>query len=124
MSIIHRHGAKFIEILVRGGSDFKGHVMSHGFRGAKGLRMKFAGSATEEIKELTFLLYFGIAGDESAERVEMCLDAESVWGLEGGKFFGFHVAALMNPVIQLGLLCIGEFKQSAIGAGLHEVSGK
>ena len=115
---------KFIEVLLRGRGDIKGHLVSLGFRGAKGLRMKFAGGAAEEIKELTFLLRFGIAGDESAKRVEMSLDAESVWRRERGKFFGFHVAALMNPVIKLGLLCIGEFKQPAVGAGFHKVRGK
>ena len=86
--------------------------------------MEFTRGTADDIEKLAFLSHLGIASDESAKGVEMRLDAESARRRERGKFFGFDVAQLVNPVVELGLLLGRKFEEEAIGAGLHKVRGK
>ena len=115
---------KILELALRRCGDFEGHLMSHGLGSAESFRMKFAGSAAENIEELAFLSHFRIARDESTKRIEMRFDAESVRRRKSGEFFSFDVTELVNPVVELVLLLGGEFEEAAIGARFHKVSDK
>ncbi len=54
----------------------------------------------------------------------MRFDAEPTGRRQGDKLFRLHVAELVNPVVELGLLFGSEFEKSAVGAGFHKVTGK